>query len=89
MTKILRATAVLFPFIQSLKEYEVGEFLVSTLELANFWQCWHCMTISGQHESLESLQVVETKMQPLPTPTKDPTRVIFLDIDAWFCGRCC
>lgn len=26
-------------------------------------------------------KVVETKMQPLPTPTKDPTRVIFLDID--------
>jgi hypothetical protein len=29
------------------------EFLVSTLELANFWQCWHCMTIS-QHELLMS-----------------------------------
>lgn len=26
-------------------------------------------------------KVAETKVQPLPTPTKDPTRVIFLDID--------
>eukprot|EP00434_Breviolum_minutum_P037106 symbB.v1.2.032889.t1/scaffold4012.1/size46427/3 len=32
---------------------------------------------------IEAPKVVESKMQPLPTPIKDPTRVIFLDIDAW------
>ena len=30
---------------------------------------------------IEAPKVVESKMQPLPMPIKDPTRVIFLDID--------